>query len=290
MNPRWSPDGKYIALISNRSGNTSLWIQEALSGRQTEIAVKERHYLKPMGRLVVRVLDATAKPTFARLFVTGADGRAYAPNDAWIQAEDNFVRSQQPFESHYFASRGTVEIAVPAGRVDIEVMKGFEYRVEKRSITVASGAPANLAVRLAPLKIPKETNSRWVSADLHVHMNYGGAYRNTPKHLVEQAAAENLPIVEDLVVNKEQRIPDMAYFSTKPDAASTPGSLLLHGGDCAAKARWPCEFSAAWRISLTDARDRSLCRPCDAGGLAPIEDSRLNGSSGRPALGVVEAS
>ena len=44
-------------------------------------------------------------------------------------------------------------------------------------------------------------------------MNYGGAYRNTPKNLVAQAAAENLSIVEDLIVNKEQRIPDIAYFS-----------------------------------------------------------------------------
>jgi hypothetical protein len=144
-----------------------------------------------------------------------------------MQAEDSFVRSERPFESHYFASNGTAEIAVPAGRVDVEIMKGFEYRVENRSITVAIGAPANLTVRLEPLKIPKEANSRWVSADLHVHMNYGGAYRNTPKHLIEQAAAENLPIVEDLVVNKEQRIPDIAYFSTKPDAASTPANLLL---------------------------------------------------------------
>ena len=60
-------------------------------------------------------------------------------------------------------------------------------------------------------------------------MNYGGAYRNTPKNLVAQAAAENLSIVEDLVVNKEQRIPDIAYFSSNADAASTGTTLLLHG-------------------------------------------------------------
>jgi hypothetical protein len=46
---------------------------------------------------------------------------------------------------------------------------------------------------------------------------------------VEQAAAENLAIVEDLVVNKEQRIPDMAYFSPQLDPASTADHLLLHG-------------------------------------------------------------
>jgi len=60
-------------------------------------------------------------------------------------------------------------------------------------------------------------------------MNYAGTYRNTPAHLVEQAAAENLAIVEDLVVNKEQRIPDIAYFSPQLDQASTLNQLLLHG-------------------------------------------------------------
>ena len=52
----------------------------------------------------------------------------------------------------------------------------------------------------------------WWSGDLHVHMNYGGAYRNTPSHLAFQARAEDLHVVENLIVNKEQRIPDIAHF------------------------------------------------------------------------------
>jgi hypothetical protein len=60
-------------------------------------------------------------------------------------------------------------------------------------------------------------------------MNYGGAYRNTPAHLVADAAAENLFLVANLIVNKEQRIPDIAYFRTAPDPASTPDHWLLHG-------------------------------------------------------------
>jgi hypothetical protein len=86
---------------------------------------------------------------------------------------------------------------------------------------------AQLTIKLQPLEIPDR--QRWESGDVHVHMNYGGTYRNTPQHLVEQAAAENLSIVEDLVVNKEQRIPDMAYFRTTADPASTTANLLLHG-------------------------------------------------------------
>ncbi|MFZ9449785.1 MAG: hypothetical protein ACO3CC_16645, partial [Alphaproteobacteria bacterium] len=38
----------------------------------------------------------------------------------------------------------------------------------------------------------------WHGADLHVHMNYGGAYRNDPKGLLFQAEAEGLNLVENL--------------------------------------------------------------------------------------------
>jgi hypothetical protein len=107
------------------------------------------------------------------------------------------------------------------------VTKGFEYRVARK--TVVCSPNARLVVHLKPLQIPQAAHSEWASADLHVHMNYGGAYRNTPANLVAQQSAENLFLVENLVVNKEQRIPDIAYFQTAPDPASTPGHWLLHG-------------------------------------------------------------
>jgi TolB protein len=229
INPRWSPDGKQIAFISNRGGNTSLWIQEVLSGAQTPVIIKQRHYLKPMGRLTVTVLDSSGHPTAARLSVTGADSHAYAPDNAWMYADDSLDRSWQRFETEYFDTSGRSEVTVPAGRVNVEAMKGFEYRFEKRTVEVGSGSHANVAITLKPLEIPHDAGFQWVSGDVHVHMNYAGTYRNTPKNLVAQAAAENLPIVEALVVNKEQRIPDIAYFHPGLDAASTKSNLLFFG-------------------------------------------------------------
>jgi TolB protein len=226
-NPRWSPDGSKIAFISNRDGNTSLWIETIPGGAQTEIVAREQKYLKPMGRVSLKVINQFGKPVSARVFITGGDGRAYAPDDAWMQADDSFTRSERPFEAHYFDTSGESTITVPAGPVEIDVMRGFEYAFEQHKIGVKADSTTNLTVQLRP-KIPYEP-AEWISGDVHVHMNYGGVYRNTPRHLIEQADAENLAIVEDLIVNKEQRVPDISYFSPKLDAASTLDHILLHG-------------------------------------------------------------
>jgi TolB protein len=227
INPRWSPDGSKIAFISNRSGNTSLWIQTIPGGAQSEVVVRERKYLKPMGRLFLRVTDPSGKPTAARVFVTGEDGRAYAPDDAWMEADDSFDRKERAFEAHYFDTNGISEVTVPAGKLHVGVMRGFENRFEELSVEVIEGKTLEISVSPQPIEW-KSPATRWVSGDAHVHMNYAGTYRNTPPHLIEQAAAENLSIIENLVVNKEQRFPDIAYFSPKLDPASNEDHLLQH--------------------------------------------------------------
>jgi TolB protein len=229
INPRWSPDGRTIAFISNRGGNTSLWVQRVAGGAQTQLIAATRHYLNPMGTIKLTVQDESGHSTAARVFVTGPDGRAYAPRDAWINADDSFDRNQMDFEPHYFHLKGETEIEVPAGQATVVVMKGFEHHYVSQKVTVTEGGVTPVSVQLERLEIPANRESRWVSGDVHVHMNYGGAYRNTPEHLVFQAEAEDLPITQNLVVNKEQRIPDIKYFRTDPDPASTSTNLLLHG-------------------------------------------------------------
>jgi TolB protein len=227
-NPRWSPDGSKIAFISNRGGNTSLWVQQIPGGAQTEIVARDRKYLAPTGHLLIRVEDETGAPTAARISVDAADGRAYAPADAWMQADDSFDRSQRSFEQHYYDATRSAQITLPAGDAHIQVMKGFEHLVERATVTINAGETNNLIIRLQTTGLPHDDTSRWVSGDVHVHMNYAGTYRNTPAHLVEQAAAEDVPFVENLIVNKEQRIPDIAYFSPDRDPASTANNQLFH--------------------------------------------------------------
>ncbi|MGH9856693.1 MAG: CehA/McbA family metallohydrolase, partial [Acidobacteriota bacterium] len=225
--PRWSRDGSKIAYISNQTGNTSLWIQDVLGGARKEIKITDRQYMVPMATVSLTVYDASGKPAPARVSVTGSDQRTYAPHDAWIHGDDAFVRSERPFEPYYFHTQGKSEIQVPAGKVTVEVMRGFEYELAKITADAAKDSRQQLEIRLKRLDLPEDWKT-WISGDLHVHMNYGGAYRNTPERLMMQAAAENLPVVYNLIVNKEQRIPDIDYYSPVADPLSNTNRMLVH--------------------------------------------------------------
>ena len=225
--PRWSPDNKKIAFISNKHGNTSLGIQDATGGAQRELKIEERRTLQPPATISLTVLGADGNPSPARVSITGEDHRTYAPVNAWIHADDAFVRGERPFEPHYFHTTGKSEIDVPAGKILVEVMKGPEHRFEQQTVEIKAGEKRDLAIRLQLMSLP-EDHQNWISGDLHVHMNYAGTYRNTPENMMMQAAAENLPVVYNLVVNKEQRIPDIEYYSPRPDPASNERRMLVH--------------------------------------------------------------
>ena len=228
-NPRWSPDGGRIAFISNRRGTTAIDIVTVPGGEVRSLTTLTRLYQQSRTILRLDLHDATGAPAPARVSVTDAAGLFHAPVDAWIHADDGFDRKQRPFEAHYFHARGKVEISVPAGAIDVEVMHGFERRLERHRLIVREHEPADLAVNLQENVLQVPAPGHWVSGDVHVHMNYGGVYRNSPQHLVTQAEAEGLGIVNALIVNKEQRFPDIAYNGRQLDSASQTDALVVHG-------------------------------------------------------------
>jgi hypothetical protein len=226
--PRWSPDGKTIAAISNRGDNTQLHLLSVPGASSRVIEVTERRHLGPYGTVHLVVRDEHGATTPARVVVTDANGRFCAPHEAWTHHAE-FDRNEKPFEARYFHSAGEDLIDVPAGAIDLEVIKGLARAPERRHVTVAAGGRAEVSVAMPASPWPAAPGRRWASGDVHVHMNYGGQYRNTPAHLVLQAQAEDLNVVENLIVNKEQRIPDIAYSGRGVDPASLPDTLIVHG-------------------------------------------------------------
>ncbi len=227
--PRWSPDGTRIAYVSNQDGNVALQVVEIPGGRITRVDPRHREYAGPVGRLTVRVRTGGGggDPVSSRVTVRDTADRSWAPDDAWRHADEAFVRGERGFEVGYFHADGEARLTLPPGRYTVEAWKGPEWSAAR--VVVEVPARGSAAADLVLDRIMDLPSLGWWGADLHVHMNYGGAYRNTPARLVFQAGAEGLHLVENLVVNKEQRIPDIEAFRPGIDPASTDEVLLAHG-------------------------------------------------------------
>ncbi|HYV17742.1 MAG TPA: CehA/McbA family metallohydrolase [Verrucomicrobiae bacterium] len=236
--PRWSADGRRIVAISNEpradrgaggrfsDAGTRLVVVDVPGGAH-ELDLGKVVPFGPRGRLQVSMADGAGRPIPARVSVMGEDGRFFAPDDAWRHADEAFVRGESRFEYGYFHARGSATLSLAPGTYRVEVSRGPEFKVHRSDVTIQAGATLQHRATLERLKDMPAAG--WRSADLHVHMNYCGNYRNDPKHLAFQADAEGLNLIEDLIVNKEQRFPDISYFSPLPDPASTPNVLIVHG-------------------------------------------------------------
>jgi TolB protein len=224
--PRWSPDGRRIAFVTNEDGNVALRVVAIPGGAIESVVPARRRSLAPTGTLRLTAAGPGGGSIPVRLSVTGQDGRGWAPDDAWRHADDGFDRKVRPFEMTYFHARGSATLTVPAGAYTVLATHGLEYAPVTRTVTVAAGGTTGARLRLERLMdLPARG---WWSGDVHVHMNYGGAYRNDPARLRRQAEAEDLHVVEDLIVNKEQRIPDVARFAAGLDPVSTATTLVKH--------------------------------------------------------------
>jgi hypothetical protein len=225
-NARWSPDGKRIAYISNEDGNTSLWLQDTLGGALAWVVPPARKHLNPTAEIELVIVDAAGRPASARVSILGSDARWHAPQDAWIHGDELYDRAQFQSEVHYFHCHSRCRVELPAGKATIRVQNGFRRLHVTHTQEFAAGESIEVPIRLEDNDLSAEFG-RFVSADLHVHMNYGGHYRNTPGRLSWQAAAEDLDVVFNLIVNKEERIPDVGYFRSDPDPDFASGGRML---------------------------------------------------------------
>jgi hypothetical protein len=205
FHPRWSPDGEWIAYVTNGSANglPQLALLETYGGEQRTVTIGPRRWRRPVGRLAVRVIDAGAKsPTAARVHLTASDGKFYAPVDAYARVSGAGDR--------VFHTPGTFQLDLPAGKVTLDVIKGFEFVPAKVDADVSAGRTTSVTVALQ--RMTNLSASGWYSGSTHVHMNYAGNLHNTLQNLMMMSAAEDQDVVNEQVANKDNRILDYQHF------------------------------------------------------------------------------
>jgi hypothetical protein len=222
FHPRWSPDGEWIAYISNEGGLPELALLETFGGAQRTVRIADRRFRRPMGVMSVRTLASdTGHPTPARIHLQASDGKLYAPESAYARV--SFAGCP------CFHTQGTFELQVPAGKLTLEAVKGFEFWPEKKEVEIRPGEVTQVTL---VLKRMTDMSARgWYSGSTHVHLNYGGNLRNSLEALMLMSEAEDQDIVNEQVANKDNRVLDHQLFvkGGGPHPLSRPDRLLVVG-------------------------------------------------------------
>lgn len=182
-----------------------------------------RHHAR--GSLVVEVLDEKGSLTPARVYLSGADGRAHAPSDTVHRIVSG--EFGQPFAGDaYFHTSGRFDVAVPVGEASLEIVKGLEYLPVRVTVPIGLDRPAKATVRLE--RRAHLNAEGWYSGDVHVHANLFAQTLITPRDVLLVAQAEDLNVVNLLPCNdpRTTTISDRQYFTGRPDTVSTPDRIL----------------------------------------------------------------
>jgi hypothetical protein len=124
--------------------------------------------------------------------LVAADGRAYAP-------DDGFARVIAVSETHYFHTTGEFEVEVPAGRLQIEVLRGFEFRPATVVVDVRPDAIASVDVTVNLKRLADLPSLGWYSGDTHAHDLHQGRFGLTHRTLFEQSLGEDLHVSNVLI-------------------------------------------------------------------------------------------
>jgi len=120
------------------------------------------------GLLVGTVLDqSTGQAIPARVYVTGADGRAYLPAAGDGEQIVHYDVTRGVREVYACVGAHPFRVEVPAGEVTVTVERGAEWVPLTRKLAVAEGQTVEEAFRLR--RVVDMAALGWYSGDLHVH-------------------------------------------------------------------------------------------------------------------------
>jgi len=177
----------------------------------------------PASDVTLRVRDEDGRPTTASFRVRDRQGRVYP---------SRYKRLAPDFSFHPQVYRADGErLRLPAGTYAVEVTRGPEYVVERRTLTVAAGArPQEWRFRLRRWVNPAA--SGWYSGDHHIHAAGCSHYEAPtqgvmPEDMIRHIVGEGLNVGSVLTWGPCYYF-QKQFFEAKVNRLSTPDHLMRY--------------------------------------------------------------
>ena len=225
LSPAVSPDGKWIAHVSNHLGNIDLFTMPVSGGEKNHVRITDLRFRRPSGRVRVRVRDALGRETRVRLHVRASDDKAYAPAGSPL-----FYFPVDPGKGRegFFIATGDDTFPVPAGSLRLVALKGVEYRPVEQNITVEAGTTTEIDLTME--RWTDWSLQGWYTGENHFHANYNGNYYQTPRESYQWLEAMDLNVANMIVANALGAfVHDKEFFRGAPDPRSTDRYILYWG-------------------------------------------------------------
>lgn len=198
--------------VPETAGTHATLLEIRLAGYATSATV--RHDVRAPTTLRVRLEEP------ARVYLTGADGLAYAPEKAIerIAAEAAEV---------YFHAPGSFSVTVPSGLTRIEAIRGPEYEWATQEVVLPPATATEVVLRMS--RWSDLGKDGWHSGDSHVHANYAArSHQNiTAEDVRLIAEAEDLHVLNLTAANSyDDFIHDEKLFTGGPHPLSSGRHIL----------------------------------------------------------------
>ncbi|MFC2075759.1 LpqB family beta-propeller domain-containing protein [candidate division KSB1 bacterium] len=225
--PDFSPDGRRVVFQSSHLKHSDLYLMDLAEGSTPAIInISGKQYLKPTGRLRLRVFDEeTKEPMAARYIIRDSDGKGYAPPDAFFHLQSGSGGGG------WFHYESEMQFELPVGKYTVIVQRGIEYEPKE---TTWEHKETSRKIDLTLKRWVDMAEEAWYSGEDHIHANYGGTLHKgyfyiSPEEISLAGQAEDLNVANVMVANwGGPRVFDRKHFTGKPHVLSTDENIVYY--------------------------------------------------------------
>jgi len=202
----------------NSLGATALVRRNLSTGSEQKLRVYGVGWKGGASPTRILVSDKTSgKPTTARVSIQRKGGKFHAPFGALYRLTNG--------RGHFYCE-GESTIYLPAGEYRVTALRGPEYRVFEKDITLKRGQREPIRIELE--RWTDMAAKGWFSGENHTHANYGyGAWYNFPETIARQVNGEDLNVCNAVVANSDgDGVFDREFFRGGLDPKSTKRHLI----------------------------------------------------------------